>query len=145
MKCFSLLIFLLFVLPLSIAEAENRNHSLKSEIMETSSHHNHNSSRKHFRSLQYHGSFSGQNHFFLYVDGYHISPYLRYYQPHPKQVVIQNENQPIVVREKTIIKTRYVPAEKEPAPRLCGGETIYQRDRTTGELIIRYVTPATDC
>jgi hypothetical protein len=145
MKSFSLLIFLLSVLPITIAEADSKGHLWKSETLEQSKQSSHLSSKKHFRSSKHRGSFRGDNHFFLYVDGYHISPYIRYKQPHQRHVVIENDVQPTKVIQKTVTKTRYVPVEKRPAATFCGGETVYLRDRTTGELIIRYISPATKC
>lgn len=145
MKTLSLLIFLLSVWPLTLAVAGSKHHPWKTETIQKSRHYGHPSSKKHFRSLKHHSYFRGQNHFFLYVDGYHVSPYIRYKQPRQKHVVIEKEAQPKVVQKKTIIKTRYVPVDKQPAATLCGGETVYLKDRTTGELIIRYVSPATKC
>lgn len=145
MKILSLLILILSVYPLAFAEADSKGHTWKSETLEQSKHSNHLSSKKHFRSSKHRGSFRGDNHFFLYVDGYHVSPYIRYKQPRQRHVVIEKDVQPTKVREKTIVKTRYVPVEKRPTAILCGGETVYLKDRTTGELIIRYISPATKC
>jgi hypothetical protein len=145
MKIIALLIFFLSVYPLTIAEAKNKGHSWKSETVEQRKHSKHLLSKKHFRSSKHHSYFRGKNHFFLYVDGYRVSPYVRYKQPHQKHVVIEKDVQPTKVIQKTVTKTRYVPVEKRPAATLCGGETVYLRDRTTGELIIRYISPATKC
>jgi len=145
MKILALLIFLLTVYPLTSAVAEKRHKSWKPEAVEKSRHHGDLSSKKHHRSSKHRSYLRGKKHFFLYVDGYRISPYIRYKQSRPKHVVIEKEVQPTKVRQKTIIKTRYVPVEKRPSPTLCGGETVYLRDRTTGELIIRYISPATKC
>ena len=145
MKILSLLIFLLSVYPLTIAEADNKGHSWKSETLEKSNSSDNLLSKKQFRSSKHRSYFRGKNHFFLYVDGYHISPYIRYKQPRQKHVVIEKEVQPKIILKKTIIKTRYVPVENQPAATLCGGETVYLKDKKTGELIIRYISPATKC
>jgi hypothetical protein len=145
MRILSLFIFLLSVFPLTIAEAADKTHTLKSEKIEKSRHYGHPASKKHSRSSKHHSYFRGKNHFFLYVDGYRVSPYVRYKQPRQKHVVIEKDVQPTKVIKKTVTKTRYVPVEKRPTATLCGGETVYLRDRTTGELIIRYISPATKC
>ena len=146
MKVLSLFIFLVFVFPPVFAEAGNNKKSWKPETLEKSRHHDGKvSTKKHYRSSKHRGYFRGKNHFFLYVDGYHVSPYVRYKQPRQKQVIIEKEVQPKVVREKIITKTRYVPVEKRPAPIYCGGETVYLRDKNTGELTIRYISPAKKC
>jgi hypothetical protein len=144
-KILSLLIFLLSVFPLTIAEAENKHHSWNSNFLEKSEHSNHLLSKRHYGSSRHRGHFRGSNYFFLYADGYHISPYVRYKQPRQKHVVIEKDSQPEVVKKKIVIKTRYIPVEKKPTAILCGGETVYLKNKTTGELIIRYISPATKC
>lgn len=145
MKILSLLIFLLTVYPLTSAVAEKRHKSWKPEAVEKSRHHGDLSSKKHHRSSKHRSHFRGKKHFFLYVDGYRLSPYIRYKQHRQKHVVIERDIKPTVVKKRTIVKTRYIPVEKQPTPHYCGGETVYLRNRTTGELTIRYISPAKKC
>lgn len=77
---------------------------------------------------------------------YGFHPGIKYYRRAP--VVIEKTVEPQVTRQKTIIKTRtrYVPAPpQQPSAILCGGDTVYLRDKTTGEITIRYVSPAKKC
>jgi len=55
------------------------------------------------------------------------------------------DDDPVVIRKRTIIKNRYVPVYREFSPRSCGGDTLYIRNSDTNELIIRYVSPAENC
>ena len=77
---------------------------------------------------------------------YGLHPRIKYYRRTP--VYIEKTVKPEVTRQKTIIKTRtrYIPAPPpQPSAILCGGDTVYLRDKTTGEITIRYVSPAKKC
>ncbi len=50
-----------------------------------------------------------------------------------------------IVRQKTIVRTRYVPIVRKTSVNLCSGDTVYLRDKNTGEITIRYVSAAQSC
>lgn len=50
-----------------------------------------------------------------------------------------------VIRKKTIVRTRYVPVIRKTPVNLCSGDTVYLRDKNTGEITIRYVSAAQSC
>lgn len=87
--------------------------------------------RSHHRGLHY---FYGPHH------------RIKYYRRTP--VIIEKTVEPKVTHRKTVIKTRtrYVPApQQQPSATLCGGDTVYFRNKATGEITIRYISPAKKC
>ena len=49
------------------------------------------------------------------------------------------------IQKKTIIRTRYIPVQRKTLVNYCGGDTLYLRNKTTGEITIRYVSAAQSC
>lgn len=145
MKIFSLLIFLLFVAPLSAAEAGHKHDPHESKIYKDQTHSKHWSGKKPTKPYEHRKSIKHKRHYFLYTNGYYLSPYVRYKKVRPAPVYIEKKVEPRIIRERTVIKKRYVPVQKRFAPLTCGGDTVYSRDKTTGELIIQYVSPAKKC
>ncbi len=75
----------------------------------------------------------------------HFAPIPRHRRSFP--IIIyreKNYQEPPAVEEKTV-NPRIFPAPRPLSPQRCSGDTVYSRDRTTGELTIRYVSPAEKC
>ncbi len=49
------------------------------------------------------------------------------------------------VRKKTVIRTRYIPVQRKNLVNYCSGDTLYLRDKTSGEITIKYVSAAQSC
>lgn len=151
MKLLSLLFAIFFIAPQAMADsAQHSNHrhgkSWKLELNKQHHHHGKDGySHKHRRSKSHKGNF------FLYSYGINGSGYLNYGRIVRKPVYVEKRvqpvivQQPVVVQKKIVKKTRYVNVEKQPSATLCSGDTVYYRDRNTGELVIRYITPPKEC
>ena len=79
----------------------------------------------------------------------HTKYHKKHYRHTGKKVILVKEEEhvqyPSVRKHKTNIKTRIVPIQRKTSMSFCGGDTVYLRDRNTGEIIINYVSAAQSC
>ncbi len=66
-----------------------------------------------------------------------------------KRYILVTEKEPVYyppkINQKTVIRTRYVPVQRKTPANLCSGDTVYLRDKNSGEITIRYVSAAQSC
>ena len=77
-----------------------------------------------------------------------LGPAGRFFHKHKKLrpiIIYRQETKEPEVIQKTVIETRQIPVLIRPSLIRCGGDTVYLRNKTTGELIIRYVSPTKEC
>lgn len=148
MKTFTLFLLLL-VFPALVAAQVGPKHSPgePKKIAKTGQpDHYHSPTIKHFKKHDSSIKKRKHHHRKKLHPFYGLHPRIKYYRRTP--VYVEKTVKPEVTRQKTIIKTRtrYIPAPPpQPSAILCGGDTVYLRDKATGEITIRYVSPAKKC
>lgn len=143
MRILSLLIFLLFVASLGMAETGYRSDPWGSNTWVGPGRPPHWSTPETDKAPSRRDSMKKK--------GYHrqdtsIHHYPFYKHKRSRNIIIyrQEPEEPVVI-QKTIIKTRQIPVLKRSSPIRCGGDTVYLKDKNTGEPIIQYVSPAQKC
>lgn len=145
MKIFSLLVLLIFIGFLGSAAAEYRPNLQDRTSRQSQYDNRHWSSDKRMRNSDFSDS-KDEDLGRPERRGRHHHPIHRHRGSFP--IVIYRDNTevpPPPVEEKTTVDQPTRPAPRPLSPQRCAGDTVYSRDKTTGELIIRYVSPAGDC
>ena len=148
MKTLTFLLLLLVIPAFVVAQAGHNQTPAGSKIGNRTEqpHHYHPPKFKHSKKPDSISKKRKHSHRHKLHPFYGLHPRVKYYRRTP--VYIEKPVEPKVTRQKTIIKTRtrYIPAPPpQPSATLCGGDTVYLRDKNTGEITIRYVSPAKKC
>lgn len=76
---------------------------------------------------------------------YHSHDKRKKYRRHSSTVVVKEVVKPVEIRKETVEKTRYVPVTFRRNTSKCGGDTVYTRNKKTGEITIHYISPPKNC
>ena len=145
MKILSLLILLVFTGFLGRAAADYQPNSQDRTTWQSEHSKQHWSSYKKMRTNSFSDSrdddwFRSKRH------RRHFTPIPRHRKSFPIIIYRQkNYDQPAPVKEEPTVSPRTFPAPRPLSPQRCSGDTVYSRDKNTGELTIRYVSPAEKC
>ena len=145
MKIFSLLVLLVFIVFLGIAEAEYNLDLQDTTIRHNQDDHRHWSSADKMNTPKFSNSKDDE---WLRPEKHrrHFGPIPRYRKSFPIIIYRENAKEPTLpVEERTKITPRNYRAPRPLSPQRCSGDTVYSKNKRTGELTIRYISPAEKC